>query len=230
MNKRYKIKTFAFLCIMISIISFVAYTVFLYKSEKAHVEEQTREIFENTVNIDYKNRVTVLTDSIRIITAVTPQSKRSTFTTTTEEISTQSRPNLSLEEKTTDFLQTILAYKNPVNIYHLDSLFQNELKTENIGVRTAICMTDSLNKAIACSRPDIKSFEPLFKPSYTLCSLCNPLQVYIKILPGTISERIIASHGIALSIWILLTLCIGYVWLRLKKKRHPPKLIFQTKS
>lgn len=192
--------------------------------EKEYLQKKIVVLFKESVNDDLKNRSQILTEEISIGNSFTSNKDSSIFKSSTIEIKTTAQPNLSLNEKMTDFIQSILAIKNPINIYHLDTIFQQKLQSENIQITTAICLTDTINnKDNSCTHSNIDSFTPLFTTSYQISSIGISLQIYIKISLFSLIRRMPILYWVALLGWIIFTLSIGYIWYNLK--RNIPVLI-----
>lgn len=125
--------------------------------------------------------------------------------------------NQSLDKKMTDFLQSVLAVKNPINVHQLDSIFQQKLKEENINIKTAICLTDTINKKNNyCTHFNTASFIPLFTDPYQVSSIGISLKTFIKIPQVTLIRRVPTLYWIALFGWLLFTSSIGYAWYNFK--------------
>jgi len=189
--------------------------------EKGHIQEKSIILFKEAVKEDFQNRSQILTEKVTAVTM--PSAKTSSdsciFKSETVEIKTPRQQDLSLDEKMTDFLQSVLAVKNPINVHQLDTIFQQKLKEENIHIATAICLTDTINKKNnSCTHFDIASFIPLFTEPYLVGSIGISLKTYIKIPQTTLIKRIPILYWITLLGWFLFTSSIGYAWYNLRKK------------
>lgn len=153
------------------------------------------------------------------------------FKSETIEVKAPALSNQSLDEKLTAFLQSIISFKNPINIYQLDTIFQQKLKKENIHITTAVCMTDTINKkSQKCTRFNITSFDPLFTEPYIVSSTGITLNAYIKISGFTLGYRMPTSYWVALVGWVLFTLSMGYAWDNLKKRSRSLSMILQKEK
>ena len=197
------------------------YEISFFQIEKRHILEKSVTLFKESVKEDFHNRSQGLTEKVSLMDVpsaiTTPDS--CIFKSETIEVKAPALSNQSLDEKLTAFLQSILSFKNPINIYQLDTIFQQKLKKENIHITTAVCMTDTINKkSQKCTRFNITSFDPLFTEPYIVSSTGITLNAYIKIFGFTLGYRMPTSYWVALVGWVLFTLSMGYAWDNLKKK------------
>lgn len=189
--------------------------------ENEHISEKSARLFKESVKEDFQNRSKVLTKKVTSLhqPSTTISSDSCIFKSETIEIKTPRQHNQSLDEKMTDFLQSVLAVKNPINVHQLDTIFQQKLKDENIHIETAICLTDTINKKNnSCTHFNIASFIPLFTEPYLVSSIGISLKTYIKIPPVTLIRRMPTLYWIALLGWFLFTSSIGYAWYNLRKR------------
>ena len=192
-----------------------------HQIEEGHIQEKSVMLFKETVKEDFQNRSQILTEKVTAVTMPSAKtySDSCIFKSETIEIKTPRQQDLSLDEKMTDFLQSVLAVKNPINVYRLDTLFQQKLSEENIHIATAICLTDTINKKNnTCTHYNTASFIPLFTEPYLVSSIGISLRAYIKIPRVTLIRRIPILYWIALLGWFLFTLSIGCAWYNLRKK------------
>lgn len=207
------------ICIITLSILVVTHIVSFLQQEKEHIQDKVTTLFKESVNEDFHNRSKILTGEISTGNLHKTNKDSGTFKSSTLEIKTPVLPNLSLDEKMTDFLQSVLAVKNPINVYRLDTLFQQKLNEENIHIATAICLTDTINKKNnTCTHYNTASFIPLFTEPYLVSSIGISLRAYIKIPRVTLIRRIPILYWIALLGWFLFTLSIGCAWYNLRKK------------
>lgn len=189
--------------------------------EKKHIQEKSVTLFKEAVKEDFQNRSTGLTERLTsmAVPSTATASDSSIFRSETIEIKTPISQNQSLDEKMTDFLQSVLAVKNPINVYQLDTIFQQKLKENNIHMATAICLTDTINKKNnSCTNFNIASFIPLFTDPYQISSIGISLKSYIKISQHTLIRRMPTLYWIALFGWFLFASSILYAWNSLRKK------------
>lgn len=189
--------------------------------EKEYIREKSVRLFEESVKEDFQNRSKVLTGDVTSMTqpSTTTSSDSCIFQSETIEIITPKQHNRSLDEKMIDFLQSVLAVKNPINVHRLDTIFQQKLKEENIHIETAICLTDTVNhKNNSCTHYNTASFSPLFTEPYLVSSIGIRLKTYIKIPSYTLIERMPTSYWIALLGWLMFTSSILYAVSHFKKK------------
>lgn len=183
--------------------------------EKEHIREKAVVLFEEAVEEDFQNRSKCLTENVTIINQpplITP-SDSGLFKTETMEIRTPLVKGKTMDEKVNDFLQSVLAIKNPMDVYRLDTIFQQKLKEKNIHIATAICLTDTINRMNNhCTHFNIASFMPLFAESYVLSSVGISLKTYIKIPRLTLIKRMPNLYWVALLGWVLFTSFVGYAW------------------
>ena len=192
-----------------------------HQIEEGHIQEKSVMLFKEAVKEDFQNRSQILTEKVTAVTMPSAKtySDSCIFKSETIEIKTPRQQDLSLDEKMTDFLQSVLAVKNPINVYRLDTLFQQKLNEENIHIATAICLTDTINKKNnTCTHYNTASFIPLFTEPYLVSSIGISLRAYIKIPRVTLIRRIPILYWIALLGWFLFTLSIGCAWYNLRKK------------
>lgn len=217
-KKRLFIGVSGILVILLSLLIVLHIKSFI-QTEKKYVFQKAASIFKESINMDLKNRSKSLTGKIEILNSMEKPTDKSSFKSSTIEIKTPLKQNQSLDEKMADFLQSVLAVKNPINVYHLDTIFQQKLKEENINMVTIICLTDTINKiANSCTRMDIASFSPLFMKPYLISSVGISLQAYIQISNYTLIKRMPISYWGALLGWLLFTLSILYAWFSIRKK------------
>lgn len=206
---------------IVLLILILSYIVSFFQIEKRHIQEKSVTLFKESVKEDFHNRSQGLTEKVSLMDVpsaiTTPDS--CIFRSETIEVKAPAQSNQSLDEKLTAFLQSILSFKNPINIHQLDTIFQQKLEKENIHITTAVCMTDTINKKDQkCTRFNMASFDPLFTEPYIVSSTGITLNAYIKISGFTLIRRIPTSYWIAFIGWILFTSSIGYAWYNLRKK------------
>lgn len=206
---------------IVLLILILSYIVSFFQIEKRHIQEKSVTLFKESVKEDFHNRSQGLTEKVSLMDVpsaiTTPDS--CIFRSETIEVKAPAQSNQSLDEKLTAFLQSILSFKNPINIHQLDTIFQQKLEKENIHITTAVCMTDTINKkGQKCTRFNMASFDPLFTEPYIVSSTGITLNAYIKISGFTLIRRIPTSYWIAFIGWILFTSSIGCAWYNLRKK------------
>lgn len=206
---------------IVLLILILSYIVSFFQIEKRHIQEKSVTLFKESVKEDFHNRSQGLTEKVSLMDVpsaiTTPDS--CIFRSETIEVKAPAQSNQSLDEKLTAFLQSILSFKNPINIHQLDTIFQQKLEKENIHITTAVCMTDTINKkGQKCTRFNMTSFDPLFTEPYIVSSTGITLNAYIKISGFTLIRRIPTSSWIAFIGWILFTSSIGCAWYNLRKK------------
>lgn len=206
---------------IVLLILILSYIVSFFQIEKRHIQEKSVTLFKESVKEDFHNRSQGLTEKVSLMDVpsaiTTPDS--CIFRSETIEVKAPAQSNQSLDEKLTAFLQSILSFKNPINIHQLDMIFQQKLEKENIHITTAVCMTDTINKkGQKCTRFNMASFDPLFTEPYIVSSTGITLNAYIKISGFTLIRRIPTSYWIAFIGWILFTSSIGCAWYNLRKK------------
>lgn len=206
---------------IVLLILILSYIVSFFQIEKRHIQEKSVTLFKESVKEDFHNRSQGLTEKVSLMDVpsaiTTPDS--CIFRSETIEVKAPAQSNQSLDEKLTAFLQSILSFKNPINIHQLDTIFQQKLEKENIHITTAVCMTDTINKkGQKCTRFNMTSFDPLFTEPYIVSSTGITLNAYIKISGFTLIRRIPTSYWIAFIGWILFTSSIGCAWYNLRKK------------
>lgn len=188
--------------------------------EKEHIKEKAVVLFKEAVEEDFQNRSKCLTENVSIITQPPPitPSDSGLFKTETMEIRTPLVKGRTIDEKITDFLHSVLAIENPIDVYRLDTIFQQKLKEKNIHIATAICLTDTINRVNNhCTHLNVASFIPLFAEPYMLSSVGVSLKTYIKIPRVTLIRRMPNLYWVALLGWILFTSSVGYVWHHVRK-------------
>lgn len=203
-----------FIFILLHISSF-------YHVELEHIKDKCGWLFKESVNEDFQNRSKVLTGNVTFVPqqTTTTSSDSCIFMSETIELKTPRQQSQSLDEKMIDFLQSVLAVKNPINVYQLNSIFQQKLKEENIHLETAICLTDTINKKNnSCTHFNIASFIPLFTEPYMVSSIGINLKSYIKIHRLTLIKCMPALYWIVLFGWLLFTSSIIYAWFCIRKK------------
>lgn len=205
------------ICIITLAILVVTHIVSFLLQEKEHIQDKVTTLFQESVNEDFHNRSKILTGEISTGNLHETNKDSGTFKSSTLEIKTPVLPNLSLDEKMTDFLQSVLAIKKPINVYQLDTIFQRKLKEDNIHIITAICLTDTVNeKNNSCTRWDINSFIPLFMEPYVISSIGITLKAYIQIPTYTLIQHIPVLYWLALLGWLIFATSIGYAWYNLR--------------
>ena len=195
--------------------------VSFFQIEKERIQEKSVILLKETIKEDFQNRSKILTEEVTTLTIppIQTTSDSSTFKSETTEIKVPALPNRSLDEKMTDFLQSVLAVENPINVYKLDTIFQQKLKEKNIHINTAICLTDTINKKNNnCTLLNTSSFTPLFSEPYLISSIGISLRAYIKIPQITLIKCMPISYWITLAGGILFTLSIGHAWHNIRKK------------
>lgn len=188
--------------------------------EKEHIKEKAVVLFKEAVEEDFQNRSKCLTENVSIITQPPPitPSDSGLFKTETMEIRTPLVKGRTIDEKITDFLHSVLAIENPIDVYRLDTIFQQKLKEKNIHIATAICLTDTINRMNNhCTHFNVASFIPLFAEPYMLSSVGVSLKTYIKIPRITLIKRMPNLYWVALLGWILFTSSVGYAWHHIRK-------------
>ena len=207
------------ICIITLTILVITHIYSFLQREKEQIREKAIVLFEQAVDDDFQYRSKRITEKIYIGNSSVANSDSSTFKSATLEIKTPVQSNLSLDKKLTDFLQSVLAVKNPINVYRLDTIFQQKLKDNNIHIATAICLTDTINKKNnSCTHFNTTSFIPLFTEPYLVSSIGINLKTYIKIPQVTLIRRMPTLYWVALLGWFLFTSTIGYAWYNLRKK------------
>lgn len=192
-----------------------------FQIEKERIQEKSVILFKEAIKEDFQNRSKILTEKVTTLTIppIQTTSDSSTFKSETTEIKVPALPNRSLDEKMTDFLQSVLAVENPIDVYKLDTIFQQKLKEKNIHLTTAICLTDTINKKNNnCTLLNTSSFTSLFSEPYLISSIGISLRAYIKIPPISLIKRMPVSYWITLAGGILFTLSIGYAWHNIRRK------------
>lgn len=204
------------LCVAVLVITHIYSFMHL---EKEHIHDKAIALFKESVNEDFQYRSKVLTEKLSIVNLPETNKDSITFKTDSLEIKASVVPNRPLDEKMTDFFQSVLAIKNPINVYRLDTIFQQKLKEENILIETAICLTDTINnKNNSCTHFNIASFIPLFTEPYMVSSIGISLKTYIKIPRYTLIKRMPTLYWIGLIGWFLFASSIIYAWFCVNKK------------
>lgn len=206
------------LCVAILILAITHIYSFIHL-EKEYIHDKAIALFKESVKEDFQCRSKVLTEKLSIVNLPETNKDNITFKTDSLEIKASVVPNRPLDEKMTDFFQSVLAVKNPINVYQLDTIFQQKLIEENIHIETAICLTDTINnKNNSCTHFNIASFIPLFTEPYMVSSIGISLKTYIKIPRFTLIKRMPTLYWIGLIGWFLFTSYIIYAWYCIRKK------------
>lgn len=205
------------ICIITLAMLFIIQLYSFPKQEKKHIQDKAILLFKESINEDFEYRSRILAGDISIENSFVTHRDSATFKSTTLELKMPIQSNQSLDKKMTDFLQSVLAVKNPINVHQLDSIFQQKLKEENINIKTAICLTDTINKKNNyCTHFNTASFIPLFTDPYQVSSIGISLKTFIKIPQVTLIRRVPTLYWIALFGWLLFTSSIGYAWYNFK--------------
>lgn len=207
------------ICIVCVAIFVITHIYSFMHMEKEHIHDKAIVLFKESVKEDFQCRSKVLTEKLSIVNSPETNKDSITFKTDSLEIRTAVLSNRSLDEKMTDFLQSILAVKNPIHVHRLDTIFQQKLKEENIHIETAICLTDTVNhKNNSCTHFNTTSFIPLFTEPYQVSTIGISLKSYIKIPQYALIGRMPTLYWIALLGWLLFTSSIIYAWFSMRKK------------
>lgn len=212
---------FIYIFPVILLILTISHTFSFYRIEKKHILEKSVSLLKDAIKEDFQDRSQILTEQVitRTIPSTDTTPDSCIFKSKTIEIKAPALPNRPLDEKITDFLQSVLAVKNPINVYRLDDIFQQKLKKENIHIATALCLTDTINKKNNnCTHTSTASFIPLFTESYPISSTGINLRAYIKIPITTLIKRMPVSYWISLMGWGIFILSTGYAWHNVKKR------------
>lgn len=207
------------ICIVCVAILAITHIYSFMHLEKEYIHDKAIALFKESVKEDFQCRSKVLTEKLSIVNLPETNKDSITFKTDSLEIKASVLPNRPLDEKMTDFFQSVLAVKNPINVYQLDTIFQQKLIEENIHIETAICLTDTINnKNNSCTHFNIASFIPLFTEPYMVSSIGISLKTYIKIPRFTLIKRMPTLYWIGLIGWFLFTSYIIYAWYCIRKK------------
>lgn len=218
MNKQYIFQTLTALCIcLIAYILISQIRIFLH-TEKEEVQKIAYSSLQKAIEADYQIRKSSLNDKFVSGKSHTSPSDSCTFRSTTKEVKISNDLDRSVEQRLKDFFQCILSDKNPIDVYQLDSLFQNDLHSEKISMKTAIYLTDSLHKSVSHTQTDTLSFTPLPENPYRISSIGITLRAYVKITPWVLLKRMPLLYWLGLVGWLLLSFFLGYRYLQNREK------------
>ncbi len=126
--------------------------------------------------------------------------------------------SLTLNRKREWLFQTYLVYKNPNRAFMLDSLFQEELKSEGIAVQTAVCLLQG-GSLMCCSNESLCQTGIELEP-VVFGGEGDPMQIklqaYVLFPRSYLIGQMPLIWGLVL-LWSIPVILI-YVWLRHKKK------------
>ena len=128
--------------------------------------------------------------------------------------------SLALIDKREWFFQMFISFKNPNRAFTLDSLFQEELKSEGIMARTAVSFLQG-DSLVSCSNKPLSqagiALEPIvFGVEHDQRQI--KLQAYVLFSHSYLFSRMPLIWGLIL-LWCILVI-IMYIWQRRKKVEH----------
>jgi len=146
-----KSKVLLFIISILTICALLA-VFFLYKKELSICKEKIDYAFSHSLSTEMNYRLKE--NNAYISYNHDPHTKYDNPTvigrdTTVVSSAERSFRELSIEKRQASFLQTVLLLEgNPINLFMVDSLFQTELKKENIYASTAILYKENENKIL----------------------------------------------------------------------------------
>lgn len=137
---------------------------------------------------------------------------------------TDSMKQMPLSTIQNNVIQSFLLHENPIDVVHLDSLFQVKLSEKHINAKTAIQYTDHITGKTHYSNPDTTSYARYVALKKIKVGFENEitLQAFIKISPVTVIRRSILPIGGVTLVWLLLMSISVYGALRKGKVVEVP--------
>ncbi len=213
--------------ILFIIFTSIIYTVCLntlYNSSLNYVLAESKNIFDDVIDIDRDARYDETGEVMHFI--YIPHDTSTYLVTEMEghepiyREKTDSIRQLTYEVRIKSATQSYLYYKNPINVYTLDSLFQIELLNKKIVARTFIIYSDNKTGKTYYSDND-STFSNEFKELdvVDLGYKELTLQAFVNVLPTTIIRKSLLPICSITFIWLLLIGIAAHIFYKIKIKK-----------